>query len=68
MPRKLRQLRADLKKAGFVKDSKRGKGSHTYWEHPKIQGYAVTLSGHDGTTPTPIRIRMSAKPCNEFGT
>lgn len=48
MPRKLRQLRADLRRAGYVLDPKRGKGSHTWWVHPKIPGYAVNISGHDG--------------------
>jgi predicted RNA binding protein YcfA (HicA-like mRNA interferase family) len=27
---------------------KRGKGTHMYWEHPKLPGYSVTVSGHDG--------------------
>ncbi len=47
MPRKLRQLRADLKREGFILDTKRGKGSHTYWTHPLV-AYPVVLSGHDG--------------------
>lgn len=46
MPRKVRQLRADLKKAGFV--SRSGKGSHTFWEHPNFPDLATTISGHDG--------------------
>jgi len=48
MPRKLRQLRADLRRAGFTSQSSRGKGSHTYWEHPLIPGEEVTLAGKDG--------------------
>ncbi len=55
MPRKIRQLRADLKKAGFVKDNKRGKGSHTYWEHPELPGYNVVLSGQDGDDAQPYQ-------------
>ncbi len=47
MPRKLRQLRAELARSGFVKVSGRGKGSHTYWTHPLVP-YPVVLSGHDG--------------------
>jgi hypothetical protein len=47
MPRKLRQLRAELRRAGFVLDPKRGKGSHTYWTHPLVP-YPVILSGNDG--------------------
>lgn len=55
MPRKIRQLRADLARVGFVKDSKRGKGSHTFWEHPRLPGYAVVLSGHDGDDAQPYQ-------------
>ena len=44
MPRKVRQLIADLEKAGFV--NRGGKGSHRNFTHPK--GLRVTLSGHPG--------------------
>lgn len=47
MPRKLRQLRADLSRNGFIKESGRGKGSHTFWTHPLLS-YPVVLSGRDG--------------------
>jgi predicted RNA binding protein YcfA (HicA-like mRNA interferase family) len=47
MPQKIRQLKASLQKAGFVMLKKRGKGSHTLWEHPLIR-YAIILSGKDG--------------------
>ena len=47
MPRKVRQLRATLKREGFSIDTKRGKGSHTYWTHPLI-AYPVVISGQDG--------------------
>lgn len=45
MPRKLRDLIRDLKKAGFVDRS--GKGSHRNSVHPKVRK-PITLSGHDG--------------------
>jgi predicted RNA binding protein YcfA (HicA-like mRNA interferase family) len=45
MPRKLRQLRADLRAAGFV--LVRTTGSHEAWEHPL--GPVVTLAGRDGS-------------------
>ena len=48
MPRKIRQLKADLRQAGFIELRDRGKGSHTRWEHPIVPGLAVTLSGRDG--------------------
>ena len=46
MPRKVRQLKADLRKAGF--SWRPGKGSHTVWGHPLIPTIEVTVSGNDG--------------------
>ncbi len=48
MPRKIRQLKGDLRKAGFTLSAKRGKGSHTMWEHPDAPELLVILSGQDG--------------------
>ncbi|HEX5503235.1 MAG TPA: type II toxin-antitoxin system HicA family toxin [Thermomicrobiales bacterium] len=45
MPRKIRQLKADLRRAGFM--WRPGKGSHTVWGHELIPDQ-VTLSGKDG--------------------
>ena len=44
MPRKLRQLIADLEKVGFV--NRGGKGSHRNFIHP--QGLRVLMSGNSG--------------------
>ncbi len=44
MPRKIRQLIADLQRAGFL--NRRGKGSHRNFVHPK--GPRVLLSGNPG--------------------
>jgi predicted RNA binding protein YcfA (HicA-like mRNA interferase family) len=44
MPRKVRQLIADLAKAGFV--NRGGKGSHRKFTHP--QGVNVVISGGSG--------------------
>ena len=44
MPRKVRQLIADLEQAGFV--NRGGKGSHRNFIHPK--GLRVTVSGGSG--------------------
>jgi len=46
MPRKIRQLIADLESAGFARVPG-GKGSHRKYRHPKRPG-AVILSGHEG--------------------
>ena len=44
MPRKVRDLIRDLKKAGF--SDKGGKGSHRNFVHPRATK-PVTLSGHE---------------------
>ncbi len=44
MPRKVRQLMADLEQAGFV--NRGGKGNHRNFTHPT--GFRVTISGHPG--------------------
>ena len=44
MPRKVRQLIAELTRAGFI--DRGGKGSHRNFTHPK--GVRVTLSGGSG--------------------
>ena len=45
MPRKVRQLEADLARAGFI--NRGGKGSHRNWVHPRT-GCVVTISGKGG--------------------
>jgi predicted RNA binding protein YcfA (HicA-like mRNA interferase family) len=45
MPRKIRDLKSLLLKAGFACES--AKGSHTKWSHPLLPGQ-LTLSGKDG--------------------
>lgn len=46
MPRKIRELKAILLKAGFV--YRPAKGSHTFWTHPLIPDEPVTIAGKDG--------------------
>ena len=46
MPKKIRQLKSLLKKAGF--SSRPGKGSHTVWDHSRLKRRPVVLSGNDG--------------------
>ena len=45
MPRKIRELIADLENAGF--ENKGGKGSHGNFAHPKVKDI-VTISGQLG--------------------
>ena len=47
MPRKVRQLIADVKRAGMVLLPDRGKGSHRIFKHQE-SGTQVTISGHTG--------------------
>jgi predicted RNA binding protein YcfA (HicA-like mRNA interferase family) len=51
MPRKIRQLKADLRQAGAVQVAQRG--SHTKWEHPSVPGTLIELSGNDGDDAKP---------------
>jgi predicted RNA binding protein YcfA (HicA-like mRNA interferase family) len=46
MPKKIRQLKSMLRKAGFA--FRPGKGSHTVWTHPKLRGQSITVAGNDG--------------------
>jgi len=61
MPRKVRQLIADLEKAGFV--NRGGKGSHRNFMHPK--GARVTLSGNPGRDALPYQEREVRKKIAE---
>lgn len=51
MPRKIRQLITDLRKAGFINTG--GKGSHRTYEHPK--GQIVVISGNLGNDAKPYQ-------------
>lgn len=48
MPRKIRQLKSDLRGAGFYERTDLGNGSHTRWFHPAAPAVTVTISGADG--------------------
>jgi predicted RNA binding protein YcfA (HicA-like mRNA interferase family) len=48
MPPKIRELKAELRRAGFIEFSRRGKGSHAKWEHPSHPDIFVILAGQDG--------------------
>lgn len=54
MPKKLRELKTMLRKAGFVQRA--GKGSHTVWSHPDLSE-KVVLSGKDGNDAKPYQER-----------
>ena len=56
MPRKLRELRADLRRDGF--HVQRQKGSHETWVHPLLAGVGVELVGKDGADAKPYQERQ----------
>ncbi len=45
MPKKIRELKAMLRKAGFT--YRPAKGSHSFWSHPAVTS-RITLAGADG--------------------
>ena len=51
MPRKIRELIADLEEAGFT--NRGGKGSHRNFLHPK--GIRITISGKPGSDAKPYQ-------------
>ena len=53
MPRKIRQLKADLRQAGAYQASQ--EGSHAKWRHPLVPTITVILSGHDGDDAKPYQ-------------
>ncbi len=61
MPRKVRQLIADLERAGFV--NRGGKGSHRNYQHPK--DVRVTISGQPGQDALPYQERQVRRQIEE---
>lgn len=55
MPRKIRQLKADLRKAGarLVHEE----GDHEKWKHPLVPDLYVELAGKDGADAKPYQER-----------
>jgi hypothetical protein len=55
MPRKLRQLKADMRRAGAFQVSQ--EGSHAKWKHALVAGSMLILSGNDGDDARPYQER-----------
>ena len=66
MPKKIRELKAMLRKAGFY--FRPGKGSHTVWVHPALPRDELTISGGDGDDARPYQekdVRKMLRKLNE---
>ena len=61
MARKVRELIADLDRAGFI--NRGGKGSHRNYEHPR--GGRVTLAGPPGDDAKPYQEREVRRAIEE---
>jgi len=66
MPRKIRQLLADLRVSGFVEVRSGGKGSHRKFLHPRYPG-AVTVSGKPGDDAKPYQEQQIRRAVEEVG-
>jgi predicted RNA binding protein YcfA (HicA-like mRNA interferase family) len=56
VPVKIRKLKAELRRAGFVYEP--GKGSHTRWYYPHDRTIKVILSGNDGDDADKYQIKQ----------
>lgn len=65
MPRKLRQLRADLRRLGAQITTQ--VGSHEKWKHPLVKDFYVQLAGADGDDAKPYQDKISAHSPEQFG-
>lgn len=64
MSRKIRELIAELKKAGFV--DRGGKGSHRNFTHPHCM-LPITISGKTGDDSKPYQERAVREAVEESG-
>ena len=64
VPEKVRELIAELKRAGFVERA--GKGSHRRFIDP-VTGTQVTLSGHSGADARKYQVLAVRKALREAG-
>ena len=64
MPKTIRELIKDLKKAGFAEVPGGGKGSHRKFFHPRLPD-RITLSGPSGGDAQPYQENLVRKAIQE---
>lgn len=64
MPKKIRELKATLLKAGF--EVRTGKGRHTNWKHPDLIDI-ITISRKDGDDAPLYLEKQVAKALQKLG-
>jgi predicted RNA binding protein YcfA (HicA-like mRNA interferase family) len=67
MPRKIRELKAQITREGFIDLPKRGKGSHERWKHPLL-GKTLTIPGKNGDDVPPYLEKQLEKLLTELET
>lgn len=65
MPRKIRELKAQIAREGFVYLPKRGKGSHERWRYPLLRK-TLTIAGKDGDDVPLYLEKQLAQLLSEF--
>ncbi len=63
MPKKIRELKALLRQAGFIE--KTAKGSHTKWLHPLLS-QSIIISGKDGSDAKPYQEKLVFKALEQL--
>ena len=63
MPKKIRQLKQILRKAGFIETT--GKGSHTKWSHPLLS-QIIVISGKNGSDAKPYQEQLVANALKQL--
>jgi predicted RNA binding protein YcfA (HicA-like mRNA interferase family) len=64
MPKKIRDLKGLLLRAGFI--CRPGKGSHTNWSHSRLS-WTLTLSGNDGSDARKYHEKLVEAALDEVG-
>lgn len=64
MPKKIRELKQILRKAGFIEAP--GKGSHTKWSHPLLAKIVVVISGKNSKDAKPYQESLVANALKQL--